>query len=144
MTGTEVVRVSDTRGTTVARISGTDVTGTTDISLMAARETEMDRRSNIDDFIDSIRESVAFEDDSPGYATQESEVNSLLIEAKIGVTPSAIQRRVDKRPYQIAVENLRNLSRCYSPLEKLRVIGQSNKLIRQCVNSFWEDISYIS
>lgn len=89
-TDTEIVRLSDTRDTTVARISETEVTRTTGMSLVAARETELDRRSNIDDFIDSVRESVAFEDDTQGHDQSSGDLDSIIIESKIGVTPEVI------------------------------------------------------
>lgn len=56
-------------------------------------------------------------------------MDSILIESKIGICPSTIAQRIEKQPYKLAVDNFRTLAQSYSPLEKLRIIGQSNRLI---------------
>ena len=49
-----------------------------------------------------------------------------------------------RRPYQVAIENLRMVEFEYQPISKLRIVAQTSNLIVQSIDSFWEGVTYIS
>lgn len=108
-----------------------------------------------------------FENDTNGKQTEESKKESsiklLLLEDKEGdnqstesfflnsgtandfkkskpLTISVIQERLKKSPYDKAIQELLNLPKCLTPIEKIKCISQISKTIVQCINKFWDGI----
>ena len=92
------------------------------------RQSDTSIQLNMDDFVNSIRDSTYIQDDKAAYNLPDEE-ESQLIETQVGLKPAEIQRRAHLSPYLLAVKNLRDLKRHYTPIDKLRVVASSSSLI---------------
>ena len=89
---------------------------------------DFDRRTDMQDFVNSICQST-YDKDFLAYEPLPNDVDAKLISESIGVNPSEIATRASMQPYLIAIENFRTLFYQHTPIDKLRVVAQSSRLI---------------